>query len=53
MDNDSALLEILRRSHEQALNGQTYSTDEVELFMKQKLYEITDEVDAGCAAEPL
>ena len=35
--NNTALLNILRKSHEQALAGETYSMDYVEHFMHEKL----------------
>ena len=39
-NNNTALLNILRKSHEQALAGKTYSMDYVEHFMHDKLYEL-------------
>ena len=40
--NNEALKTILRKSHEQVLAGNTLSMDEVEHFMNNKLYELTN-----------
>ena len=54
MDNNKeALLKILRKSHEQALAGETYSMDYVERFIKDKVYELNHRMDSCCVAEPL
>lgn len=50
--NNTALLNILRKSHEQALAGETYSMDYVERFMHDKLYELEHRMDSCCVAEP-
>ena len=44
---------ILRKSHEQAVAGNTYSMDDVEHFMSEKLYELTHSMDTCCVAEPV
>ena len=48
---NDALMSILRKSHEQALAGETYSMDYVERFMSDKLYELTHRMDTCCVAE--
>ena len=42
---------ILRKSHQEAIDGNTYSMDYVERFMNEKLYELTHRMDAYCVAE--
>lgn len=37
IDNNTALLKILRKSHKQVLEGNTYSMDYVKQFMNDKL----------------
>lgn len=39
--SEEAMAAILDKSHEQALEGQTYSMKEIENFMNQKVYELT------------
>ena len=51
-NDNTALLNILRKSHEQALAGKTYSMDYVEHFMNDKLYELKHRMDSSCVAEP-
>ena len=53
MEKNEALVAILKKSHAQAMAGQTVSMDEVKIFMKNKLNELTGKVDACCVAEPL
>ena len=50
---NEALMAILRKSHEQAVAGNTYSMDDVEHFMSDKLYELTHSMDTSCVAEPV
>ena len=52
MEVNEALIAILKKSHAQAMAGQTVTMDEVEHFMSDKVYELTNPVDAYCAAEP-
>ncbi|MBR1503696.1 MAG: hypothetical protein IJ618_07440 [Prevotella sp.] len=49
---NESLLEILKMSHDQAMNGQTYSMDYVEHFMNDKIYELSHRMDTCGAAEP-
>lgn len=44
--------DILTRSHEQTLSGNTYSMEYVEQFMDEKVYELTHQMDTNCVAEP-
>lgn len=53
MENDDALVAILKKSHAQAMAGQTVSMDEVKKFMKNKVNELTGKVDACCVTESL
>jgi hypothetical protein len=53
MEVNEALIAILKKSHEQALKGQTVTMDEVEHFMHDKAYELTNPVDVYCVAESL
>ena len=39
MEANDALVAILKKSHAQAMAGQTVSMDEVEHFMQEKVYE--------------
>lgn len=52
MEANEALVAILKKSHAQAISGQTVSMDEVERFMHEKVYELTNSVDSYCVAEP-
>ena len=53
MEANDALIAILKKSHAQAMAGETMTMDEVEHFMNDKVYELTHPVDAYCVAEPL
>ena len=53
MEANDALITILKKSHEQAMSGQTLKMDEVGRFIHDKVYELTHPVDSYCAAEPL
>lgn len=53
MANDEELLvKILKHSHEQIMSGKSYSQDEVERFLDQRLYEFRDKMVGTCVAEP-
>lgn len=53
MANDEDLLvKILKHSHEQIMSGKSYSQDEVERFLDQRLYEFRDKMVGTCVAEP-
>ena len=49
---DDALITILKKSHAQALAGETHSMEEVECFVNNKIYELTHRMDACRVAEP-
>jgi hypothetical protein len=53
METNEALIKILKKSHAQALAGQTVSMDEVKIYMKNKVNELTGKVDACCVTESL
>ena len=53
METNDALVAILKKSHAQALAGQTVSMDEVKIYMKNKVNELTGKVDACCVTESL
>ncbi|MBR5159122.1 MAG: hypothetical protein IKW84_06025 [Bacteroidaceae bacterium] len=53
MKTNDALVAILKKSHAQAMAGQTVSMDEVKIFMKNKVDELTSKVDARCVAESI
>lgn len=41
METNEALIDILKKSHAQAIAGQTVTMNEVERFMHNKDYELT------------
>lgn len=51
--NNEALIAVLKKSHAQALAGETVSNDEIKIFMKNKVNELTGKVDACCVTESL
>lgn len=51
--SDESLCMLLRRSHEQALSGNTFTEDFVEQFMESKVYELTHQMDTTRVAEPV
>lgn len=53
IDNNAALLKILRKSHKQVLAGKTYSMDYVKQFMNDKLHELEHRMDCSRVAESL
>ena len=52
VEANEALVAILKKSHEQAMNGEAVKMDEAERFIQDKVYELTSPVDAYCVAEP-
>ena len=52
MEVNEALIDILKKSHTQAKAGNTHTMSEVERFMRDKVYELTNPVDTYCVAEP-
>ncbi len=49
--NEDALLTILRRSHADVMAGRTFSQEEAERFLDQRMYEARDKMVSICAAE--
>lgn len=49
-DEDS-LVKILKISHEQIRAGRSYSQEEVERYLDQRLYEFRDKMVGTCVAE--
>ena len=45
MKRNEALIAILKKSHVQAMAGETMSTDEIKSFMKNKVNELTNQVN--------
>ena len=41
METNEALIAILRKSHAQAMAGDTLSADEIRIFMRNKVNELT------------
>jgi len=52
MTNDEALIAILKRSHADVLAGRTYSQEEAERYLDQRMYEFRDKMVGNCVAEP-
>ena len=53
MTNDEELLvKILKLSHEKVMAGKSFSQEEAERFLDQRLYEFRDKVVGTCVAEP-
>lgn len=50
---NEALMAILKKSHADALSGNTYTMDYVEHFMSDKLYEFAHRMDSCSVAEPV
>ena len=53
LNPDDGLILALKHSHEQALAGDTFTMEEVDQFMKEKIYELTHRVDTYSVAESL
>ena len=49
MEVSDALIKILEKSHQQAIDGDTLSMDSVERFMEEKIYELTHSMDTNLA----
>ena len=50
--DEEALIAILKRSHADVMVGKTYSQEEAERFLDQRLYEFRDTMVGTCVAEP-
>jgi hypothetical protein len=53
MKSNEALIAILKKSHSQAMAGETMSMDEIKTFMKNKVNELTNQVDVYSVAESI
>lgn len=42
-NNNEALIAILKKSHAQAVTGETMSIDEIKTFMKNRVNELTNQ----------
>ena len=53
MTNDEEILvKILKLSHDQVMVGKSYSQEEAEHYLDQRLYEFRDKMVGTCVAEP-
>ena len=52
MNEKERLVKILQLSHSQVLAGKSYSQEEAERFLDQRLYEFRDKMVETCVAEP-
>ena len=53
MTNDEELLvKILKLSHEKVMADKSFSQEEAERFLDQRLYEFRDKMVGTCVAEP-
>lgn len=52
MNEEDRLIKILRLSHSQILAGKSYSQEEAERFLDQRLYEFRDKMVGTSVAEP-
>ena len=53
IEPDESLLALLEKSNSEVLEGRTITMDEVDLFMKNKVNELTNSMDAYCIAKPI
>ena len=49
---EELLAKILQISHRNVMAGQSYSQEEAERFLDQRLYEFRDKMVGACVAEP-
>jgi len=52
MSEEERLVKILQLSHSQILAGKSYSQEEAERFLDQRLYEVRDKMVGTGVAEP-
>jgi len=52
MTEEERLVKILQISHNLVLQGKSYSQEEAERFLDQRLYEFRDKMVGACVAEP-
>ena len=51
-NDEEKLVKILQLSHAQVLAGKSYSQEEADRFLDQRLYEFRDTMVGTCVAEP-
>lgn len=49
--DDELLVKILKISHQNVMAGKSYSQEEAELYLDQRLYEFKDKMVGTCVAE--
>lgn len=49
--DEESLIKILKLSHKNVMAGKSYSQEEAELFLDQRLYEFRDKMVRTCVAE--
>ena len=52
MNEEERLMKILQLSHSQVLAGKSYSQEEAERYLDDRLYEFRDKMVGTCVAEP-
>ena len=52
MNEEERLVKILQLSHSQVLDGKSYSQEEAERYLDDRLYEFRDKMVGTCVAEP-
>ena len=52
MSDEERLVKILQLSHSQVLDGKSYSQEEAERYLDDRLYEFRDKMVGTCVAEP-
>ena len=52
MNEEERLIKILQLSHSQVLDGKSYSQEEVERYLDDRLYEFRNKMVGTCVAEP-
>ena len=52
MKEEERLVKILQLSHSQVLAGKSYSQEEAERYLDDRLYEFRDKMVGTCVAEP-
>ena len=50
-NEDDLLVKILKLSHERVMAGKSFSQEEVEHYLDQRLYEFRDKMVGTCVAE--
>jgi len=50
--DEDLLVKILQISHRNVMAGKSYSQEEAERFLDQRLYEFRDKMVGTCVAEP-